>query len=142
MPKGRKRYAQVGIGSRSAMFTNAIVDSFSNGCELVALCDTNQGRMDLRNRQIADKCGPVPTWKAEEFDTMIEQAKPDVVIVTTVDATHSDYICRAMELGCDVITEKPMTTDEAKSQRILDTQKRTGRMCTSQLTQLRTLQWL
>ena len=35
--------------------------------------------------------------------------------------THADYICRAMELGCDVITEKPMTTDAEKCQRILDT---------------------
>ena len=42
---------------------------------------------------------------------MIAETKPDVVIVTTVDSTHADYICRAMELGCDVITEKPMTTD-------------------------------
>ena len=32
---------------------------------------------------------------------------------------------RAMELGCDVVTEKPMTTDAAKCQRILDAQKRT-----------------
>jgi len=127
MSEGRKRYAQVGIGSRSGMFTNAILDSFSNSCELVALCDTNQGRMDVRNRRIADKCGPVPTWKADEFDTMIEQAKPDVVIVTTVDATHSDYICRAMELGCDVITEKPMTTDAPRCRKILHTIAQTGR---------------
>ena len=32
-----------------------------------------------------------------------------------------------MELGCDVITEKPMTTDEVKAQAILDAVKRTGR---------------
>ncbi len=40
------------------------------------------------------------------------RSRPDVVIVTTKDVTHDDYICRAMELGCDVITEKPMTTDD------------------------------
>jgi predicted dehydrogenase len=34
-----------------------------------------------------------------------------------------------MEAGCDVITEKPMTTDAAKCQRIIDTQQRTGRQC-------------
>ncbi len=48
-------------------------------------------------------------------------------IVTSMDATHDEYICRAMELGCDVITEKPMTTDAEKCRRILDTQRRTGR---------------
>ncbi len=35
-----------------------------------------------------------------------------------------------MELGCDVITEKPMTIDEEKCQRIIDTQKKTGKRCT------------
>jgi len=32
-----------------------------------------------------------------------------------------------MELGCDVITEKPMTIDDEKRQRIIDTKNRTGR---------------
>jgi predicted dehydrogenase len=32
-----------------------------------------------------------------------------------------------MELGCDVVTEKPMTTDAEKCQRIIDTQNSTGR---------------
>jgi predicted dehydrogenase len=32
-----------------------------------------------------------------------------------------------MESGCDVITEKPMTTDEVKAQAIIDTIKKTGK---------------
>ena len=32
-----------------------------------------------------------------------------------------------MELGCDVISEKPMTIDEVKCQQILDTIRKTGR---------------
>jgi predicted dehydrogenase len=61
---------------------------------------------------------------------MIAECAPDCVIVTTQDSFHDLYICRAMELGCDVITEKPMTTDAAKCQRIIDTQRQTGRRCT------------
>jgi predicted dehydrogenase len=53
-----------------------------------------------------------------------------VVIVTTKDAAHSDYIVRAMQLGCDVMTEKPLTTDEKKCRAILEAQRRTGRRCT------------
>jgi predicted dehydrogenase len=34
-----------------------------------------------------------------------------------------------MELGCDVMTEKPMTIDAAKCQAIIDTQKKTGKHC-------------
>jgi len=52
------------------------------------------------------------------------------IIVTTVDSTHDRFIIDAMEAGCDVITEKPLTTDEAKCQAILDVQERTGREIT------------
>jgi predicted dehydrogenase len=61
---------------------------------------------------------------------MIAETEPDCVIVTTKDCHHDEYICRAMELGCDAITEKPLTTDEQKLQRIVDTRRETGRKCT------------
>jgi predicted dehydrogenase len=70
---------------------------------------------------------PVPTFLDGHFDGMIEQRKPDVVVVTTVDSTHHIYAIRAMELGCDVICEKPMTTDTTKAQAMLNAIKRTGR---------------
>lgn len=49
------------------------------------------------------------------------------MIVTSIDRTHHTYIIRAMELGCDVVSEKPMTVDEDKCQAILDAVKWTGR---------------
>lgn len=124
---GKKRYAHVGLGSRSGMFTNAVIDTFSDHCEYVGLCDSNQGRLNLRQKQVKEKGIDVPVYDASEFDTMIEQTKPDAVIVTTKDCYHDQYIVRAMELGCDAITEKPMTTDEEKCQKIIDTQKQTGK---------------
>src|SRR5690625_7808523 len=63
---------------------------------------------------------------AHEFDDMIATEKPDIVIVTSVDRTHHTYIVRALELGCDVITEKPMTIDAEKTQEIIDAIDRTG----------------
>jgi len=125
---GKKRYAQVGVGSRSGMYTRAIVEQYKGIAELVGLCDVNEGRMALANRRI-ESLGraPVPAYKAADFEKMIAETTPDVVIVTSVDATHDRYICRAMELGCDVVTEKPMTTDEVRCRRILRTRARTGR---------------
>lgn len=125
----RKRYALVGTGSRSYMYTHAIFGAHADVAEMTAFCDTNQTRMDYANDEIGKRYGakPVPTYKAHEFDRMIAEQKPDKVIVTSMDRTHHKYICRAMELGCDVITEKPLTTDEEKLQQIIDTIKRTGR---------------
>lgn len=60
--------------------------------------------MDFANSRLEELGAKrVPTYKHYEFDKMIEEIKPDCVIVTSVDRTHDDYIIRAMELGCDVI---------------------------------------
>lgn len=111
------------------MFYDALATTYKETCELVALCDTNQTRMDYTNTQLCELGlpGAVPTYKAADFDRMVAEQKPDVVIVTTIDRTHHQYIIRAMELGCDAITEKPLTTDLPRCQAILDAVERTGR---------------
>lgn len=125
----KKRYALIGTGGRARFFYEAVARDFRETSELVAFCDINQTRMDYANRLLVEKCNyhKIPTYKSDEFDRMIQQEKPDCVIVTTVDRTHHKYIIRAMELGCDVISEKPMTVDEEKCQEILDAIKRTGK---------------
>ncbi len=125
MPK--TRYAQVGLGDRSILFSWAITQQNADSSELVAICDLNPGRVEARKMMVQANGANPACFVAEEFDRMIAETRPDVVVVTTMDATHDDYICRAMELGCDVITEKPMTIDAARCQRIIDTQKATGR---------------
>jgi predicted dehydrogenase len=41
---------------------------------------------------------------------MLEEENLDVLVVTTVDATHDEYIIPALYKGIKVLTEKPMTT--------------------------------
>lgn len=125
----KKTYVQVGAGGRAEFFYSAIAASYRETSELLAFCDINQTRMDYANKLLTEKYDypAVRTYKSDEFDRMIELEKPDAVIVTSVDRTHHTYIIRALELGCDVITEKPMTVDEEKCQEILDAVERTGR---------------
>jgi predicted dehydrogenase len=125
----KKRYAIVGTGSRSTMFINAVTTTYCDVAELVAFCDLSQTRMDWYNQQLAthNAMSPRPTYLAEHFDQMIEETQPDVVIVATIDCTHHIYIVRAMELGCDVISEKPMTIDLPKMQAIFAAIDRTGK---------------
>ncbi|KAK1718055.1 uncharacterized protein BDZ83DRAFT_755552, partial [Colletotrichum acutatum] len=108
----KKRYAIVGTGGRSGFFYTAIAKDYSSTSVIVGLCDTNQTRMNYANSRLKDLGhGEVPTYIAANFDQMIKETKPDEVIVTTMDRTHNIYIVRAMELGCNVVTEKPMTID-------------------------------
>jgi predicted dehydrogenase len=125
---GRRKFVNVGVGSRSRMYLTAITKSFAKDNELVAVCDTNPGRMDVALKYIAPSGGKAPKkYLASDFDKMIKETKPDCVIVTCPDAFHDEYIVRALDAGCDCITEKPLTTTPEKAQRILDACKRNNR---------------
>ena len=125
----KKRYVQVGVGSRARMFYNAIVNTYKETSELVAFCDVNRTRMEYANDVLEKEYGHprLPMYAAEDFEKMIKEQKPDYVIVTSIDRTHHRYIIKAMELGCDVISEKPMTMDANKCQEIIDCIERTGK---------------
>ena len=128
--RDKKRYVIVGTGGRSRMYQDAIQKEYANVCELVGLCDINAGRLKLARKRSVDNTGrKVPIYGADDFDKMITETRPDVVIVTTVDGFHHVYLIRGMELGCNVITEKPMTIDAEKCQQIIDTQSKTGKHC-------------
>lgn len=129
MSDQRKRYALVGAGGRAGMYIDAVAGRFHEAAVLVGLCDLSQTRMDWYNERLAEQYDlpPAPTYHAEQFDQMVAETRPDVVIVTSMDSTHHLFITRAMELGCDAISEKPMTIDAAKARAIFDTIAKTGR---------------
>jgi len=111
------------------MYTEALLTEYRTHGALVGYCDINQTRMDYYNQLYAAQfaASPVPTYGPNDFDRMLAEQQVDTVVVTSIDRTHHRYIIRAMEQGCDVISEKPMTVDAEKCQAILDTQQATGR---------------
>ncbi|TFI56882.1 Gfo/Idh/MocA family oxidoreductase [Sphingomonas parva] len=124
----RHRHAIVGTGHRARIYQDAIWGAHKDRNELVAICDTNPGRLAFTARRAARAGAAAPrVFLAGAFDDMIGQTRPETIIVTTSDSFHDDYIVRALDAGCNVITEKPMTTTAAKAQRILDAVKRNGR---------------
>ena len=102
-PTGKKlRIALVGTGGRgTSMWGRDILKSYPDYLEFVGLCDKNEGRVETGKRIIGTSC---PTYT--DFEKMINETKPDVLIVTTMDSTHHQFIIRGMELGADIITEK------------------------------------
>jgi len=111
------------------MYSDALLGEYKDAGELVGLCDINRVRLEHANREYGEKhgAGPIPCYGADEFEKMIRERKVDTLIVTSMDRTHHRYICRAMRLGCDCITEKPMTIDAEKCRMILDTIHATGK---------------
>jgi predicted dehydrogenase len=125
-PKSKKlRVVLTGTGSRGTnTWGTELIGPYADYVEMVGLCDINQKRVAVAKEILGID---VKTYQSEEFDKMIAEQKPDFVIVTTTDSSHVDYIVRALELGCDVISEKPIATEAEQCQRIHDTEKRTGK---------------
>jgi len=112
----------VGTGVRGTSFWGrTLVRDFPDILQFVGLCDINPGRLEYARQYMEVDC-PVFT----DFEAMIKEVRPDLVIVTTKDSTHHEFIIKGLDMGCDVLTEKPLTTDEDKCQAILDAERRSN----------------
>jgi len=104
------------------MWGRDLVAGYDDVVDFVGLCDINPGRLAFAKGYIGVDC---PTFTS--FDELLSRSRPEYVIVTTMDSTHHEVITKAMDAGCDVISEKPLTTDEGQLQAVIDAQSRTGR---------------
>ncbi|HRG82815.1 MAG TPA: Gfo/Idh/MocA family oxidoreductase [Chitinophagaceae bacterium] len=120
------KVVQVGTGHRGTGFWGKdLIKSFGDILDYLGVYDINPGRAEYARNLYGGNCRPY-----QDFDKMVDENKPDYVIVTTVDATHDEYIIRALQKGCNVITEKPLTTDETKLKNILEAEKASGKKVT------------
>ncbi len=123
-----KKYVLVGTGARgTAAYIRPLTEELSDCAKLCAVCDMNEKRAHAALKFAGNTTAKVYT----DFMLMLETEKPDIVIVTTKDCTHDEFIIKAMEFGCDVLSEKPLTTDEVKFKAIYDCMKRTGKKVTT-----------
>ncbi len=119
----RRRYAVIGTGHRATNMWGAdLAKNYSDVLEFVGLADTNPKRLAASKEMMGVSC---PTFTS--FDEMCDRARPDLLMVTTVDSTHAEQITRALDRGVDVITEKPMVTDERQVKAVLDAERRNKR---------------
>ncbi len=118
-----KNYVIVGASRRGFnMYALPMSKYFRDCAKIKGVFDPNYKRAELMKKQAGDD---FPVY--DSFETMIKSAKPDVVIVTTIDSCHHEYIIKGLEAGCDVITEKPMTIDAKKCNAIFEAEKRSGK---------------
>lgn len=117
-----KKYVLAGASGRALyMYAKPLATELKDYAHLVGVFDVN----GKRARIVSEECGNIPIY--DDFDAMLKETRPDAVIVTTVDCYHHEYIIKALEAGCDAITEKPMTIDAEKCNLILEAEKRTGK---------------
>ncbi|WP_100407903.1 Gfo/Idh/MocA family protein [Bacillus solitudinis] len=119
----KKRYAICGVSGRAlGLFAESIITTFSQSCEIVALLDRDPVRFELFGTRFPEH-GHVKTYGESEFDLMVNEAKPDVIITAGRDDSHARYILAALRRDLDVITEKPMVTTAEDSRKVLEAER-------------------
>lgn len=121
--KQKMKIAVVGTGVRGVkMYGTRLVKDYADYVEFVGLCDINPGRVKYGREYIGVDC-----LTFIDLEEMLVKVKPEWLIVTTVDSTHHDMIITGLKHGCNIITEKPLTTDETKAQAILEAERKYGK---------------
>src|SRR5688572_11866358 len=124
-----QRFAYVGTGGRVRTFLDPVATQYSNEAEIVGLCDTSLVRATYHAGRLQASFGyaAVPVYGASYLRRMLEEARPDVVVVCTIGREHDRYIIEALHAGCEVATEKPMTVTAGKCAAIFAAVRETGR---------------
>jgi predicted dehydrogenase len=83
------------------------------GCEIVGVCD----KEPLMARQLQERF-PIKRCFGDLAE-LLEEAKPDVVHITTPPQSHYDLARRCLERGSHVYVEKPFTVNEKEARSLI-----------------------
>lgn len=116
-------FAILGMGNRGTAYAAKQL-KFPEEMEVVAMADTRRERLDSANKYLH-----LPEDRL--FDgaeaILAEPKMADIMVIATQDAQHRDHAIRAMELGYDLLLEKPIANNLADVQAIRDAAKKYNR---------------
>ena len=113
------RHAIVGVGAAVlGMHQSAFsLPTF----QLVGVTDVNRAAAEERAESLG--CPVFP-----DAATMIEQARPEVVVIMTPHPFHAELTIAALEAGCHALCEKPMAVHAGEADAMIAAAARTGRL--------------
>ena len=114
----RARIALVGAGVIGAVH-GEVISQLADRLELVAVVDVHPDRAE---RLSAERGGKVFTSLTEALAAV----PVDIVVVCTPTGEHGDVAIEALEAGKHVIIEKPAETNVAKTDLIIEAQRKAG----------------
>ena len=95
------RIAIAGFGQRGKTFVELAQEE--KGIELVGICDSNPERLASFAKK--HNC-TAPLYTS--LEKMLDEAKPEGVVIAVPDFAHAEVAVAAMKRGCAVLLEKPM----------------------------------
>jgi predicted dehydrogenase len=108
----------IGLG-----FGRAHIPAFqAHGCEVVAVCQRDQAAA----RQVAKRYGVPKVF--ERWEQMLEQARPELVVIATPPFLHETIAIEAFAVGCHVLCEKPLAMNAGECRSMIEAATRAKRV--------------
>ena len=117
----RVQVAVIGLGGMGTGDAHSSTDV--PGVELVAVADIYQGRLD-HAKEVFGK----DVFTTRDYREVLARKEIDAVIVATPDHWHSQISIDAMNAGKDVYCEKPMVQRVEDGKKVIEAQRKTGRI--------------
>ncbi|MGI8914447.1 MAG: Gfo/Idh/MocA family protein, partial [Chloroflexota bacterium] len=114
------RMAVLGCGPRGRSQARAIQQH--PRAELVGLCDLDSRRLNA----LADELGMAERFT--DFEQMIREQQPEVLHIPTASRFHAQLAIAALQLGCHVDVEKPLTLTLNELDAVLAAQRASGKL--------------
>lgn len=122
--KSDVKTALVGTGGIAGIHMSA-VGRLSGRLRVAAAADVDQSRAEA----FCSEHGIPRSYT--NFDRMLSEERPDLVLVCTPPSTHRDLVVAALEAGAWVICEKPLCGSLAELDDISAAEEQTGNYCAS-----------
>ena len=83
---------------------------------------------DVRTDMAKEKVKGTDTKVYATMDELLANEKPEMIDICTPSYLHADMAIKALEAGCHVLCEKPMTLSTADAQRVLEAAKKSDKL--------------
>jgi len=116
-------FAVLGMGNRGTVYAGMQL-RFPDMMEVTAMADPRPIRLESANKYLH-----LPEERIfDGAEAMLSQPRmADVMVIATQDAQHKEHALKAMELGYDLLLEKPISNRPEEVAEIAETARKLGR---------------
>lgn len=112
------KFSILGCGSRGVDTYGKYMVSNSQQFKLISVCDHTQAHLDKAVR-VLGKC---KTFLSE--DEFLSKRRGDLLVLTSIDKDHYNHCKKALELGYDILLEKPISSNVEELNELLALQRK------------------